>query len=402
MTLLTALLPIRDHRERTVGYELSTAPPAESDTAMAADGHARESLELAPLFSRLSNAPLIVPVTPAILRDGFLARFPGMDVTLMIATEALEEPQTRRAAERAIAAGIRIALDGYPTGGPLPAALSGTIVAIDRRTVSNGQLASRIRSLIDAGVRPLVRGIDDRASRLHAISHGASLVTGALLPRGAAIRIDDTAAASIVRTINLFAALAGGELHDRMLDEQIENDELMSAMLLRSVSSAAIGVRNTRSVQHAMSVLGRDAAAQALAIGACRIFGELMQDPGFAATALRRVYFFEETGARADPAPHPRARTAAALLSLAEYAFNEPPGILAASHFSESPDIVRDILLDRIVSLRQIRELATAIDCGWWADARALCHDTGLSVTVVAGAYESAWRRAREGMTRLQ
>jgi hypothetical protein len=97
----------------------------------------------------------MVPITPSLVRDGSLARFASMDVVLLIATEALEDAATRRSVERVMASGIRFALDGYPEGNPLPPMLSGAIVTVDSRRIPHDVLATRIRTLVDAGLRPL-------------------------------------------------------------------------------------------------------------------------------------------------------------------------------------------------------------------------------------------------------
>ncbi len=401
MTLLVSLLPIRDRRERIAGFELSTAPAADADSASEADVHARSTLDLVPAYSRLCGRSLLVPVTPAVLRDVSLARFASLDVTLLVATEALDDSATRRAVERIIGNGTRVALDGFPDGDPLPSSMSGAIVAIDSKRVARDVLARRIRTLADAGLRPMLRGVDDRAARLHSLAHGASLISGRQLARGASVREDTSALNSIVGAIKILALLADGRPADSTFDRYVENDERMSAMLLRAASSAAVGVRNARSVTHAISVLGRDVVLDNLAISACRLLGEAMHDPDFALAALRRVYFCDQIGASLDPAPHPRARVAVALLSMTEFALAESPSVLAHSHFGDSAMIVRESLVGRTQPLGQMLDMADAIDYGWWSDLRQRTSSSGIALSVVSDAYREAWRRAREDLALL-
>ena len=397
-TQLATLLPIRDRRDRTMGFELSTAPQRESDTAAAADDNARAALGVVSTFLRLAARSLLVPVTPALVRDGSLTRFAPMDVVMLIATESLEDAATRRALERMMASGVRFALDGYPDGSALPPFLAGSIIALDARRSTPESLATRLRTLVDAGLRPLVRGVDDRATRLRVLSSGAALHSGGTLSRAAAVPMDDQAASSIVHAVGILARLADGRPPDASFDRYVEDDPRMSAAILKSVGSAAIGIRNPRSVTHAISVVGRDAILGTLAVATARLLGEIAQDAELPASTLRRVYFCEQLGAALDPAPHPRARVAAALLSMVEYAFAEPPAVLFDVHFRGLPPAIRDALVERRQSLGALVDLADAMDRGWWADLRERCSALSINPSVVADAYMHAWRRAREDL----
>lgn len=401
-TPLAALLPIRDRRDRTVGFELSTAPVSDIDTADATDDNTRDALDLIPTFTRLAGRSLLVPVTPGIVRDGSLARFASMDVVMLLATDALDDAMTRRAAERLMTSGIRFALDGFPEGNPLPPALGGAIVAIDGRRTAPDLLASQLRVLLDAGLRPLVRGVDDRATRLRILAQGGALYTGRLLTRAASVPVDDESGESIVRAIEVLARLSDGRQPDAAFDRYIEGDARMSAALLRSVAAAAFGVRNPRSVSHAIALLGRDAVLDSLAIATSRLMGEVAHDTELSHAALRRVHLCDQLGAAMDPAPHPRARIAAALLSVAEFPLAEPPAVLFEHRFHRLPAGIRDTLVHRRQPLGQLVDLAEAMDNGWWSDLRARCRALGISPGVVSTAYGDAWRKTRDDLATAQ
>ena len=397
-TSLAALLPIRDRKDRTVGFELSTAPALLADTAAATDDNTREALALVPLFARMTGRSLLVPVTPALVRDGTLARFASMDVVMLVATEAVDDAALRRSMERLMSSGIRFALDGFPDGDPLPAFLSGAIVAIDSRRTSADVLHSRIRTLLDAGLRPLVRGVDERAVRLRILTHGAALHSGRLLTRAASARADEATTASIVRAVEVLAALSDGRPPDAEFDRFIESDPRISAALLKSVASAAVGVRNPRSVPHAIALLGRDAVLENLAVATARLIGDLAEDPELSMAVMLRVRLCELLGAALDPAPHLRARVAGALLSVLDVAFAEPAAALRANRFETLPTILHDAMVERRLPLGQLVDLVEAMDSGWWSDLRERCHVLGISTTVVATAYQDAWRTAREDL----
>jgi c-di-GMP-related signal transduction protein len=370
----------------------------DEDAATAADANAREALALIPAFSRLAGRSLLVPVTPGIVHDGSLARFASTDAVMLVATDAVDDATTRRAIERLMSSGIRFALDGFPDGESLAPFFAGAIVALDARRTSSDILHSRIRSLLDAGLRPLVRGVDDRATRLQVLAHGAALHTGRLLPRAASVRTEDDISSSIVEAIQVLAVLSDGRPPDATFDRFIERDARISSALLKSVSSAAIGVRNPRSVSHAIALLGRDTVLENLAVATARLIGELAQDAELSMHAMLRVRLCEELGAALDPAPHQRARVAGALLSMLEFAFAEPAATLRQRLFGNLPQMLKDAMVERQQPLGQLIDLCEAMERGWWSDLRERCRVLDINTTVVATAYLQAWRSARDDL----
>ena len=69
--VLTTLLPIRDRRERVVGYSVSSCPAYERSGGADADldAEARRTLESVGTLTRLTGRSLVVPVTPGLLRS---------------------------------------------------------------------------------------------------------------------------------------------------------------------------------------------------------------------------------------------------------------------------------------------------------------------------------------------
>src|SRR5690606_23419177 len=139
-------------------------------------------------------------------------------------------------------------------------------------------------------------------------NHGAALYSGRPLTRAAQVRTDDSAAESVVPAITILASLADGRPAGAEFDRYIEDDARMSAALLRAVSSAAMGVRNPRSVPHAIALLGRDAVLDNLAIATARMLGEIANDVELPMATMLRVRLCERLGATLDPAPHERVR----------------------------------------------------------------------------------------------
>lgn len=391
--MLTTLLPVRDKRERVIAYAVS-ACPAYDRAGESTEDEARATVEAVPALTRLAGRPLIVPVTPALLRDGSLTRFTSTDASWLIATDALDDAATRRALERLHGAGLHFALHGFPEGEPLPSALVGSVLIVDAMKLSAPMLDSRVRTLIAAGLRPLVRNVDDRSTRHRVLSTGAELVCGRILTRGAATPVDPTAEASCLRALRTLAAYADGRPIDGAFDTYVHDDEHLGAALMRVIGSATMGVRGPRSVGHALNVLGRDAVMERLFAVTARLLADAAHDPELALIALRRARALERLGAAIDDAPHPRSRAIAGLMSVAEFALGVP-SVQLASLFA-LPPVLTDTLADRRLPLGNLVDIVEAMENGWWDDLRVRCTRLGIAPLVVSETWTASWRAARE------
>jgi hypothetical protein len=180
-------------------------------------------------------------------------------------------------------------------------------------------LESRVRMLLEAGLRPLVRNVDDRFTRRRALEAGAPMTSGRLLPRGATTPGDRSAQESALRALRMLASYADGRPADPTFDRYVHEDQHLGAALLRAIGSATLGVRGPRSVSHALNVLGRDAVMEELVSVTAKLLGDAASDPELGLIALRRARLLERLGSALDGTPHPRARAIAGLLSVAEF-----------------------------------------------------------------------------------
>lgn len=392
--VLTTLLPIRDRRERVIGYSLSSCPAYERGGTNDADADARRTLDAVNSLARLAGKSLIVPITPSLLRDGVLTRFASVDAVWLVATDAMEDTPSRRAVERLLGSGMHFALQGFPDGAPLPPSLIGSTLVMDAMRTSMSVLDSRVRVLLDAGLRPLVRNVDDRATRQRVLGSGVPMVCGRLLTRGAATPVDHAAQESVVRALRTLAGYADGRPADAAFDKYVHEDQHLGASLLKVLGSATMGVRGPRSVSHALNILGRDAVMERLVTVTARLLADAADDPELALIALRRARMLERLGAAVDGAPHPRARTIAGLLSVAEFALGAPAPLLAER--LELPPSLADTMQSRALPLGQLVDVVDAMDYGWWDDLRARCSRLGIAPLVVNEAWNAAYRTAKE------
>jgi EAL and modified HD-GYP domain-containing signal transduction protein len=391
--MLVSLAPLRDRRDKVVGYAVS-GHPDDARSTLNPDDEMRALLEQVPSLSRMCGRSIVVPVTPALVRDGAITRFASLDAVWLIATEALDDAATRRAVDRLIGAGFHFALQGFPEGEPLPASLAGSTIVLDAARLAPALLDSRLRMLADAGLRPLVRGVDDRVTRHRVLQAGVPLYCGRQLTRGAAVAPDRAAEESAVRAISMLAAFADGRPPDARFDAFVLDDPHVAASLLKALSSASLGVRGPRSVTHAMTMLGRDAIMDQLVAVAARLIGEAARDPELAFMALRRARLCERMGAALDSAPHPRARVVAGLLSMLEFALGAPAGVISARLTLNA--VLLDALTTRRQPLGQLLDVVDAIEYGWWDDLIGRCEQMGIRPRVVGDAWLDSWRIARD------
>ena len=392
--MLASLLPIRDRRERVIGYRVLSCPTHERRGRESPDQDVRRTVEMVASLARLAGKSIVVPVTPGIVREGALSRFASVDAVWLIATDAIDDAATRKAVERLLGAGFHFALEGYPDGEPLPASLLGATIVLDAQRHTPALLESRVRVLLEAGLRPLVRGVDDRAVRYRVLATGAPLYTGRLLTRAASAPIDSDAEASVLRSISMLAQFADGRPPNAAFDNFVRDDPHLAASMLRSIRSASFGARGPRSVEHALELLGRDAVMEQLVRVTAHLIGEAAHDPELALTALRRARVCERVGAALDGAPHPRARTLAGLLSVLEFALGVPPAMIVER--LQLPLVLQDALMARREPLGQLLDVLDAMEYGWWEDLRARCGRLGIAPLVVGEASLAAWRAARE------
>ncbi|MGV3707205.1 MAG: hypothetical protein ACO1Q7_00055 [Gemmatimonas sp.] len=393
--MLAALLPIRDNRDRVVAYELTAYPANDVPTLASSEVDARSTLELLgtlPLPRLASGRPVHVPVTPALVRDGALSRFASVDAVFVLATQAIEDSATARSVEVLRSRGFRFGLDGIPDDTPLPPASTGLTIAMSAAHVAPLAMASRVQMLLHAGLKPMARNVDDRATRERILALGVPFYSGRVLPRN--VLCDADAEAGTKRAITMLAAFSDGRPPDASFDSYVRNDARLSADILRVMRSASLGVRGPRTVEHAFTVLGRDALLDRMTGLVARLMSECAGDPELALIALRRARMCERLATALERPPHPRTRRLAGLVSVLDAAFGVPPSALN-SHVALSPALT-DVAMDRLQPLGQLMDIVDAYDNGWWPDLRSRCHTLGISPALVRDAYFDSWRDARE------
>jgi EAL and modified HD-GYP domain-containing signal transduction protein len=400
--MLIALAPLRDRREQVVGYQLhSHALPAGQVRGVTDGGtsawHARELLAFVPALSRLADATLLVRTTPGLVHDGSLQRLDHLDLVWMVSADDLVDPSLRRELVRQLGSGLHFAIEGFPEGDPLPEAFAESLVVLNAATLSPAMLEIRSRMLVEAGLRPMVTGVDDRVTRQRALQGGAQVIGGRPLTRGAAIAPDRATEDSIFRVINILATFADTTTPDARFDAFIREDPYIATSLLKTISSAAIGVRTARSVEHAIQLLGREAVVERMLLVTGRMIGEVGGDHELATTALRRARVCELVGRLVEPTAQQRTLQLAGLLSTAEWALGRPADTIASR--LTLPPRLADLLVHRTGRLGVLIDALDAYECGWWPSVTERCQQLGLPPATLGDAWVEAWRWARDELT---
>ena len=399
---LTALLPIRDARDRTVAYELRSHPPAGLPPT-SIDAEARgliAMLQNRELLRGVRGRPLHVPITPAVLRGGAITALASADVVFMLAIEAVDDDDTRRALEKYATGGFRVgfvceAIDAIPPL-RLPAALRQAPVTFDASEPVGGlALASAVQRLLEAGARPIARGVDDRATRERLRTNGVSGFVGRPLPRGRAA--SNEARLRALAALTLLVRFADGRPLDATIDAFITGDPDIGRAVFRATTSAAMGATRPRTLTHAFTLLGREAMLDRLLIATAFLLAESAGDPELAAIAIRRMRALERLGSALERTGHPRGHVIAALLSVADVATGIPPAILAET--LSVPALLRDTLVERAMPLGGLLDVVEAHESAWWDDVFVRCDQLGIGPTVVNDAWWQGWLAARAEMT---
>lgn len=390
--MLITLQPLRDRRERVIGYAVA-AHPGPAHARMEAEDSLRLLDYVAPL-GRLTGRSVLVPIEPLVVLHDALGKQTTVDAVWMLPASALEEERILKAVERWMGMGVNFGLRGMPTVAPLPAVLAEGLVALDVASAPLSTLEMQVRVLRDAGMRPIASGVNDRATRQRVLQAGVQIVGGRQLVRGALVAPDATTEESIIRAVDMLAAYADGRAPDAVFDMFVRDDPHVAASLLRAMSSAAIGVRGPRSVEHAVTLLGRESIIERLIVVTARMLGDVASDPELAFTALHRARTVAALARALSLSVHPRACLLAGLMSMLEFGLGTPSAILAEQIGLSA--LLRDTLQQRTTPLGRLIDAVEAFENGWWECCFARCAELGLPPQTLSDTWLGGWKSTRD------
>jgi c-di-GMP phosphodiesterase len=324
-TLFVAREAIVDRTGDVVAYELHFHPGV-SPEGTAPDERAGAADLLAAVIElgveRLSNGrPLLLGVTPAILRDVDVLELTGEQVGFVL-IGADPAPDALAHVARIVGAGRTLALAHYrPTAESEAVLPHAGLVKIEVA----GRSADELRRLCAAagrfGARPVAEGVDDRETSVRCIDAGFVLFQGDFHARAAMVsgrgsRADQHA------TLALLGRLSAASTSVDELERVVSSDLGLTVSTLRAVNSAAIGLPNRiTSIRQAIVLLGGRAVHSLAALLAMT---DLSDSPvELSRRALIRAATCEQL-ARGAGAEHPDRYFTAGMLSMADALLDLP------------------------------------------------------------------------------
>ena len=251
--VLLARQPVYDPTLRVVAYEL---------LIQSRDDFAEESAgTIAELGMNLvMGRPAHVPLTRAFLLEGYCRALPADRVVLQVEPDLVVDPAALAALHELVAAGYRLALVGYESGGPLETLLPlARIVGLNlHEGMDRGLLRAEITKLRGYGVSLLARGVETHEDVELCRALGFDLLQGYFFCRpqmvsggGKGVHVNK------LGRMQLVSALQQAELDLEDVQRIISRDVGLSYNLLRFVNSAFFALpRRVESIRDAVVLLG--------------------------------------------------------------------------------------------------------------------------------------------------
>ncbi|MEI6741366.1 MAG: hypothetical protein WCK74_13760 [Gemmatimonadaceae bacterium] len=391
---ILSLLPVRDPTERVVSYLVSVFPAKNEAGESDMEAVARGALEASPALSRQVGLPVLVPITPALLRDGSVTRFASVNATWIVPGESLADSATLQAVERLRNIGIDVAFAGFPPSlEQIPGrARTKTMIVLDAGQTPAQRLHQQVCALMDGGFRILVRQVDDRATRQRVIDSGPVYYAGRPLLRR--VRPVDSAnlEQAALTALRVLATYADGRPPDSAFGDALVRDSALSAALMKAILTSI--PRAPKTLPLSLQILGRETVLGLLVPVTAQLLGEFAQDPEVAFAALRCARTIDRLATALTEPMHPRMRVVAGLLAVAQSALGLPMDQLADALDLSRP--LRDALGDRALPLGELLDLVDAFEYGWWDDLAARCEALNITPQVVSGTWHFAWRAVKD------
>lgn len=391
---IVTLLPVRDPTERVVSYLVSVFPASDDAGRLDSDDVARRAMEAAPALSKQVGLPLLVPITPLLLRDGSVTRFASVGATWIVPGDSLSDPATLAAVERLRTIGIDLAFTGFPTSlAQIPGrARARTMIVLDAGQTPPLQLHQQVCALMDGGFRVLIRQVDDRATRQRVIDSGPVFYAGRPLLRRVRPAESTGLDQAVMVALRVLATYSDGRPPDSAFGDALLRDATLTAALTKAIQASI--PRSPKTLQLALQILGRETVLGLLVPVTAQLLGEVAQDPDVAFAALRCARTVDRLATALTEPMHPRTRVVAGLLAVAQSALGLPMEQLADA--LDLPRLLRDAIGERALPLGELLDLVDAFEFGWWDDLAMRCDALNITPQVVSGTWHFAWRAVKD------
>jgi c-di-GMP-related signal transduction protein len=386
--------PIFDERLKLFAYELlfrssdknvfQSRPEASSSIIV-------DSVTLFDLQALLGHAKAFINLDEAALQRGAARLLPPERVVIELLETVVPSPEVVQHCRDLCASGYLLALDDFvdhPKWEPL--LLLAKFIKVDFR-ISNADsrraLAQRFRT---SGIQLIAEKVETQAELNEARSLGYTFFQGYFFCKPAMVSTRDIPGSKL-NYIRLLQAVSSSEISLDDVETLLKQDPAIVYKLLRYLNSPLLGLREIRSVRHAMTLLGELEFRRWVSIV---VIVAMASDkpPELIRTALTRAFFCEEISRAMGMGPEGPNLFLMGLLSVTDAILDRPIGeILATLPVSSE---VRTALCGGANRFRDIYDTLLAYEHADWDALASATSRIGPVEAAIPGCYQSAAARA--------
>lgn len=390
--------PILDERGRVFGYELLYRRDAD-DTTCTADGNLASARVLTEAvldfgLETLTNGRMaFFNVTRSLLLSKIETLVPPDDVVIEVLESVEIDKDVIEVCRDLHARGYRLALDDFVEGSPAEVLLPHVaFVKVDVLSTPADKIETLAARLKPSGVRLLAEKVESREVFERTRSAGYSLFQGfyfcrPVIQHGAALPSQQLA------YLRLLAALSKPDLMTIEVERLVKQDVSLSLRVLRSVNSAAYGIRTEiKSIGQALVLLGIEPIRKWTMVW-CLAGLTSGAIPELATLALLRGRACELLG---DDLPNTDSSELflVGLFSLLDVMLSRTmTDALEGLPLSAGASAA---LLGQPNTMRGVLDSVVAYERAEWNEASSLATSCGLEASAVADAYTNALKWAQE------
>ena len=391
--------PIIGPGGKTFGYELlcraAVGDPASTtgDDAAAARVLSETVLNIG-LDTVTAGLPAFVKLTRPLLMNDAATLLPPANTVLELSGDIAADDDVVDACHRLRSLGYVLALDDFVAGSNAEALLPfAKFVKVDVVATPEASWDRLARRLEPQGVRLIAEKAETAETVSRARAAGATLFQGYFFCKPTALGTSVALPARRVVYVHLIAALGRDDLTVAALEDLVKHDVSLTYRVLRSVNSAAFGLRrDIDSLRQALVLLGLQQIRKWAMVWA--LAGINTSAPETVVVALLRARTCELIGdALSDSSDMGSGFFIAGLCSLLDAMLGQTmPEALGDLPL---PAPVRAALFGESNMHRLVLDLVIAYERADWDRTAALAHDAGVDVAAVPQAYARALEWAR-------
>jgi c-di-GMP-related signal transduction protein len=386
--------PIFDAKLKLFAYELLFRateknvfqPRPEASSAVIVD-----SVTLFDLQALLGHAKAFINLDQAALQRGAARLLPPDRVIIEILETVVPSPDVIQICRELCASGYTIALDDFvdhPKWEPL--LVLAKFIKVDFRS-SNADsrriLAERFRA---REIQLLAEKVETQAELNEARSLGYTFFQGYFFCKPAMVTTRDIPGNKL-NCVRLLQAVSSPEFSLDDVEELLKQDPALVYKLLRYLNSPLLGLREIRSVRHAMTLLGETEFRRWLSIVVIVVMAS-DKPPELIRTALTRAFFCEELSRTIGMLPESPNLFLMGLLSVTDAILDRPIGeILATLPVSSE---VRSALCGGANRFRDVYDTLLAYEHADWDALASATTRIGPVEAAVPDCYQTAATRA--------